>query len=163
MRSGGKKGEKRAKDFTVCTNMKIIRNVHWCAWCLSSVGFSDIVAGQSTLHLQSNFPVRFVSPGCQTSPVFGAVSTNCKGHETRTPWEKKCCYGKKINVSLSLFPFLYHLLLCYAFRCVECLDSLCYFVLCVFLCYDSTEVWLFSACIILFIKNSTIYKVIKHH
>lgn len=114
VRTGEKRGENRARDFTICTAMK---NSEKCT-------------------LLCNFPFRFMSPGYQTSPVFWAVSINGKVHRTHTPWANKCRYGNKNNLPLSLFPFLYHLLLCYAFRCVECLHCLCHLLLCVFLCYD---------------------------
>lgn len=127
-----KKGQKISQYALI---WKIVGNVHSCAWCVSSVGFSGTVAEQSTLHLQSNFPFRFVSPGCQTSsPMFWAGFLQTAKYMGLSPWENKCCYGKK-KKSISLFPFLCHLLLYYVFRCVKCLHCLCHLVLYVFLCY----------------------------
>lgn len=62
-------GEEKRQNISHYTLIwKIIKSAHWCAWCLSSVGFSGTVAGQSLLHFQSSFSFSFMSPGCQTSP-----------------------------------------------------------------------------------------------
>lgn len=95
-----------------------------------------MVPGQSTLHLQSILSLGLCPQDANfSSCVLNRIFESCIVHKGLVILRKiNAIVEKKINLPLGSLSFLYHLLLCFTFGCVECLHCLCLIVFCIFLC-----------------------------